>query len=118
LGGTVTNGPPKPYFEAVGPGKKLPGLSDSFGIVNYTAYALSKKDMLVIRNDCLADFRGERTGFETTYFEHTLGWVHHFNEWLIARPEIRLDYTTGTKAFDNGTRRDQFTFSMDLIVRF
>jgi hypothetical protein len=37
-GGTVTYGPPQPFFEAVGPGERLPGLSDSFGIVNYTAY--------------------------------------------------------------------------------
>jgi hypothetical protein len=34
------------------------------------------------------------------------------------RPEIRFDYTSDAKAFDNGTRREQFTFSCDAIIRF
>ena len=117
-GGTVTNGPPKPYFEGVGPGAKIPGLSDSFGIVNYTPYKLSDKSYVVLRNDSLADFEGQRTGFATSYFEHTLGYIHHVTPWLTLRPEIRFDYTTGAKAFDNGTRRDQFTVSADAIIRF
>ena len=57
-------------------------------------------------------------GSRRVYFEHTLGWNHNFTEWLLVRPEIRFDYTTGAKAYDNGTRRDQFTVSMDAIIRF
>jgi hypothetical protein len=117
-GGTVIEGPPEPFFPSVGPGKLIPGLSDSLGFVNYTAYKLSDKDRLVLRNDILADFQGQRLGFKTTYFEHTLGWAHYFYDWLILRPEIRFDYTSGAKAIDNGTRREMFTFSADLIVRF
>ena len=56
----------------------LPGLSDAFGAVNYTPYKLTDKDYIVLRNDTLVDPRGYRTGFGGTYFEHTLGWVHHF----------------------------------------
>ena len=44
--------------------------------------------------------------------------AHYFYDWLVFRPEIRLDYTSGAKAIDNGTRRDMFTFSADLIIRF
>lgn len=117
-GGTVTYGPPEPYFPFVGPGARIPGLSDSFGVVNYTAYKLGDKDRLVLRSDVLDDFVGERTGFKTTYFEHTLGLAHYFYDWLVVRPEVRLDYTSGAKAFDNGTRREQFTFSCDAIIRF
>ena len=73
-GGTVIDGPPHPFFPGVGPGKLIPGLSDSLGFVNYTAYKLSDKDRLVLRNDILADFQGQRLGFKTTYFEHTLGY--------------------------------------------
>jgi hypothetical protein len=117
-GGSVIEGPPHPFFPSVGPGKLIPGLSDSLGFVNYTAYKLSDQDRLVLRTDILADFQGQRLGFKTTYFEHTLGWAHFFYDWLIFRPEVRLDYTSGAKAIDNGTKRAMFTFSADLIVRF
>jgi hypothetical protein len=118
VGGTVTYGPPFPFFEAVGPGARLPGLSDSFGIVNYTAYKTSDKSYVVFRSDCLDDPRGFRTGFPGAYFEHTLGFAYHITPWCLTRPEVRFDYTSGQKAFDNGTRREQFTFSWDVIVRF
>jgi hypothetical protein len=58
VGGTVTYGPPEPYFPSVGPGAALPGLSYSIGVVNYTAYALSDKSYIVWRNDVLDDPRG------------------------------------------------------------
>ena len=117
-GGTVIDGPPHPYFPSVGPGKFIPGLSDALGVVNYTAYKVSDKDRLVVRSDILADFQGQRLGFKTTYFEHTLGWAHYFYDWLVFRPEVRFDYTSGAKAIDNGTKREMFTFSADMIVRF
>jgi hypothetical protein len=117
-GGSVIEGPPESFFPSVGPGKLIPGLSDSLGFVNYTAYKLGDKDRLVLRSDILADFQGQRLGFKTTYFEHTLGWAHFFYDWLIFRPEVRLDYTSGAKAFDNGTKRNMFTFSADVIIRF
>jgi hypothetical protein len=117
-GGSVIEGPPQPFFPRVGPGPLIPGLSDSLGFVNYTAYKLGDKDRLVLRTDILADFQGQRLGFKTTYFEHTLGWAHYFFDWLLFRPEIRFDYTSGAKAIDNGTRREMFTFSADLIIRF
>ncbi len=72
----------------------------------------------MFRSDCLADFRGQRTGIPGAYFEHTLGITYHINSWAIFRPEVRFDYTSGQKGYDNGTKRDQFTFNMDLILRF
>jgi hypothetical protein len=116
-GGTVTNGPPQSFAPFTGPGKFLPGLSDSFGLVNYTPYKLSDKSYVVLRNDVLNDPRGFRTGFPGTYAEATLGWIYHITPWCISRPEVRFDYGT-TKAYDNGTKRDQFTFNWDIIIRF
>ncbi len=118
VGGTVTNGTPQPYFTGTGPGKLIPGLSDAFGAVNYTSYKLSDKAVVVLRSDILADFQGQRTGYATNLLEHTLGYIYHITPWAIIRPEVRLDYSTGPKAYDNGTKRDQFTFSSDLIIRF
>ena len=117
-GGTVVNGSPATFFPFVGPGKRIPGLADSYGIVNYTSYKLTDKSLLVFRSDCLADFQGERTGIPGSYFEHTLGLVHHLTPWAIVRPEVRFDYTSGQKGYDNGTKRDMFTLSCDLIIRF
>ena len=116
-GGTVTNGPPQSFFEAVGPGKFLPGISDSFGLVNYTPYKLSDKSYIVLRNDVLYDPRGFRTGVPGTVAEVTLGWIYHITPWCVSRPEIRFDYGT-QKVYDNNTKRDQFTFNWDIIVRF
>jgi hypothetical protein len=117
-GGTVTNGPPQPFFPFTGPGTFLPGLSYSIGVVNYTAYQTSDKSYLVFRSDVLDDPRGFRTGFAGAYFEHTLGFIYHITPWCLTRPEIRFDYTTGQKGYDNATRREQFTFSWDIIIRF
>jgi Putative beta-barrel porin-2, OmpL-like. bbp2 len=118
VGGSITGGPPQSYFEETGPGAKLPGLSYSIGAVNYTAYALSKKSYVVWRNDVLDDPRGYRTGFPGAFFETTLGWAYHITPWALTRPEIRFDWTSGQKAYDNGTKREQFTFSWDIIIRF
>ncbi|MBY0358934.1 MAG: porin [Candidatus Obscuribacterales bacterium] len=124
-GGTTNNGPPHPYFALTGPGKFLPNTSPAWGVVNYTAFKLSNKDFITIRPvDFLGDCRGQRTGFPTTYSTWTLGWTHRFNDLLCIRPEIRyeraLNYNQSTivKPYDNGTRRSQFTFGLDLIQRF
>jgi Putative beta-barrel porin-2, OmpL-like. bbp2 len=117
-GGNFINGPAYPFYPFVGPRQFLPGLSDSLGFVNFTAFKTSDKSYLVWRNDVLYDPRGFRTGFEGTYFETTLGFIRHITPWCISRPEIRFDYSTGQKAYDNGTRRDQFTFNWDIIIRF
>ena len=68
--------------------------------------------------DCLDDPRGYRTGFPGAYFEHTLGFIYQITSWCMTRPAIRFDYTSGQQAYDNGTRRKQFTFNWDFIIRF
>lgn len=65
----------------------------------------------------LTDPRGCRTGFPGADFETTLGWIYHITPWCISRPEVRFDWTSGEKAYDNGTRREQFTFNWDIIFR-
>ncbi len=105
LGGTVTNGNPHPYFPGVGPGKQIPGLSNAYGVVNYTSYVLDDKSLIVFRSDCLADFQGWRTGYPGADFEHTFGYVRHLTPWAILRPEVRFDYTSGQKSYDNGTKQ-------------
>ena len=88
------------------------------GAVNYTQRKLSKKDYVTLRTDFLDDFKGQTTGFVTAYSSHTLGWCHHFSQNMFVRPEIRYDHAYSVRAYDNGTRKNQFTAAADIVVRF
>jgi hypothetical protein len=117
-GGSVSDGPVRHFGGGGGPGEELPGRSDAFGIVNYFEVQLSDKDYLTIRNDYLADWQGQRTGYRNRYTLHTVGWSHAFSDSVQIRPEISYERAYDERAFDLGTKRDQFVFAVDLIVRF
>jgi hypothetical protein len=124
-GGTVVSGPPKPYFTGTGPGSYLHGLSQAWGVVNYTNIKITDKDYISIRPvDFLGDPRGLRTGFQTTLASWTVGWCHRFNDLLCIRPEIRYERSLNSHngvpvtPYDDGKRMFQFTFGADLIQRF
>ena len=118
LGGTVVNGPPHTFFEATGPGPLIPGISPDVGGVNYTNFMLTPRDYVTVRNDFLNDIKGQRTGFINLYTEHTIGWAHYFSQNIMVRPEARYERSYNTPAYDNGTRKNQFTVAADMIFRF
>jgi hypothetical protein len=119
VGGTVNNGPPHSWFEAVGPGALIPGNAPAIGVVNYTEWKFSKKDFLSVRPiDYLVDVKGERTGFPTTYASWTVGVTHRFNQLLSIRPEVRYEYAFSARPYDNGIRSGQLMFAIDAIARF
>jgi hypothetical protein len=91
--------------------------ADSVTTVNYTNFLLSSTNYITVRNDFLDDIKGQRTGFETLYTEHTVGWAHYFSNNLIIRPEVRYERSWQTPAYDNGTRKNQFTVAADMILR-
>ena len=37
---------------------------------------------------------------------------------MTLRPELRFDHSYDTAVFDNGTQRNQFVASMDLIIHY
>ena len=119
-GGTVINGPSKWFDEGVGPGVAIPGAATAQGVVNYFQILLNKWNYISIRNDLLNDPQGNRTGFNTMYTSHTIGFVHFFGEYFTIRPEVRYEraYQAGVTPYDNGTKKDQWTAAADLIVRF
>jgi hypothetical protein len=118
-GGTCVFGPTRPFASGGGCGPTIAGLSDSIGAVNYFQIKLSDKDYMTIRNDALADLKGQRSGFKTVYSSHTLGWSHWVSNALIVRPEIRYDHGwSHVTPYDNGTRKDQFVFITDFIIKF
>ena len=121
VGGTVIDGPAKPFYTNVGPGAMIPGLSKAFGFVNFFQMKTSDKSYISIRNDYLGDPQGNRTGFSTSYTSHTAGFVYFITPLLRVRPEIRYERAYSgqeIRPFDNGTKKDQYSASMDIILRF
>ena len=79
VGGTPSAGPLQPFGGGGGDGALLPGVSYTYGLLNYTEFALSKKDYFTVRNEWWRDERGMRSGFPGTYTSHTIGISHNFN---------------------------------------
>ena len=78
-GGTFNNGPFR-FGGGGGAGAFLPGLSYAVGGVNYMEFKLSDQTYLSVRNGFLHDPRGWRSGFATTYSDHTIGITHYFSD--------------------------------------
>ena len=89
-----------------------------YAIVNYLERQLSAHDYLSIRNEYFNDIRGQRTGFKTQYTEHLFGWGHWVGTSVLFRPEIRFERAYDQPAYDNGTKKNQFTFSSDVLFFF
>ena len=118
-GGSASYGPVR-YGAGGGPGIIIPGTSKAIGAVNYFQILLSDKSYISIRNDYLNDINGWRTGYKTVYSSHTVGFVHYFTNLVFVRPEIRYDrnYNKNILPYDLGTKKNQLTIAMDMIVRF
>ncbi len=97
---------------------QLTCFAPEWAIVNYQENQLSKHDYLSIRNEYMDDMRGQRTGFRTRYSEHLFGWGHWVGTTLLLRPELRFERAYDAPAYNNGTRKNQFTFATDVILFF
>jgi Putative beta-barrel porin-2, OmpL-like. bbp2/Carboxypeptidase regulatory-like domain len=86
--------------------------------VNYLEKDLSAKNYVSIRTDILDDLKGQRTGFKTAYTEGTLMWGHWVGSTILIRPELRFDHSFQARAYDFGTRNNQFQLAMDVIFKF
>jgi hypothetical protein len=89
-----------------------------FALVNYLEKQLSTKNYVSIRTDFLDDLKGQRTGYKTRYAEETLMWGHWVGSTVLFRPEVRFDRAFDRRAYDNGTRQNQFQMAMDVIFKF
>jgi hypothetical protein len=86
--------------------------------VNYVEKQVSAKNYISIRSDFLDDMKGQRTGYKTRYAEETLMWGHWVGSTVLFRPEIRFDRAFDRRAYDDGTRQNQFQLAMDVIFKF
>ena len=100
----------------------LPGeqrcTAPEYAIVNYVQKQLSAHDFVSFRSDFLNDKKGQRTGYASRYSENTIMWSHWIGSTIQIRPELRFERAWDSKAYDRGTRQNQFTAASDLIFHF
>jgi hypothetical protein len=118
LGGTPSAGPVQPFGGGGGDGTLLPGLSQAYGVLNYTMFGFTKKDYITVRNEWWKDERGMRSGFAGNYTSHTIGLSHTFNNVFQIRPEIGYYRNWDQPAFDLGTRKGLLLYGFDVTMRF
>jgi hypothetical protein len=118
VGGTPSAGPAKPFGGGGGDGVTIPGYTQTWGVLNYTMFGLTKADYVTLRNEVYRDDAGMRTGFKGTYTSHTIGLSHNFNAVLQIRPEIGYYRNWDHPAFDLGTRRGLWLYGFDMTLRF
>jgi hypothetical protein len=118
LGGTPSIGPAKPFGGGGGDGMLLPGLSLTYGLLNYSEFAVTRKDYITVRNEWWKDERGMRSGFPGTYTSHTIGIAHYFNSQFFVRPEIGYYRNWTNPAFDLGTKNGIWLYGFDMTLRF
>lgn len=87
-------------------------------VVNYLEKQLSTKNYISIRNEFFDDLKGQRTGFKSRYSEHLLGLGHWIGTTILLRPELRFERSYDATAYDNGTKKNQFTVAGDIIYFF
>ncbi len=95
-----------------------PGYAPEVAVVNYTMFRLSPNAYLSIRNEVFNDIKGQRTGTATPYTEHAIGITWWPDKLLTVRPELRYEHSYDRRAYDTGTRKNQFTAAMDVIFHF
>ena len=68
------------------------------------------------------DVRGQRTGTQTSYSTHSIGWGHWFNVWGentgLFRPELGYEHSYNAPAYNLGTRKDQLIVAADVIFLY
>jgi hypothetical protein len=118
LGGTPSAGPVKPFGGGGGDSPTIPGLSHAYGVLNYTMFALTRRDYITLRNDWWKDESGFRSGFRGTYTSHTIGISHQLNDLFMVRPEIGYYRNWHQPAFDLGHSRGMWLYGFDVTMRF
>ncbi len=86
--------------------------------MTYLEHELDKTSYVTFRPDWLGDPEGWRTGYPNNYFSLTLGYAKNLSPTTIVRPEVRYEWADKNDAYDNGTRKIQWTVAADIIFKF
>ena len=87
-------------------------------VTNYLVKELNHHNYLTFRNEFVNDIRGQRTGYQTKYSEHLVSYGHWLGSTVLIRPEMRLEHSYNTAAYDNGHKTTQFVAAGDLTYHF
>lgn len=117
VGGTPSIGPVQ-FNSGGGLGATIPGLSSTYGVLNYTMFQMCDKTFLTVRNEWMKDEHGTRYGFAGNYTSHSIGLTHNFNPVLQVRPEIGYYRNWNNPAFDNGAKNGMWLVGIDATWRF
>ena len=93
-------------------------IAPEWAMLNYVNKQLSSHDYLSFRSDFLNDKKGQRTGYATKLSEGTISYNHWIGSTVQIRPEVRFDHAWDRKAYDYGTRWNQFTAATDVVFHF
>ena len=96
----------------------MPGLSLTYGVLNFTLFQLTEKNFLTLRNEWIKDEHGTRYGFPGNYTSNSVGLTHNFTPYLQIRPEFGFYRNHNTPAFDNGRKKEMYMFGVDMTWRF
>ena len=118
LGGTPSIGPVRSFGGGGGIGPDIPGLSLTYGVVNYTMLELNKCLFVTFRNEAWRDEQGERSGFPGLYTSHAIGYTYNFSPILQIRPEVGYYRNWNRPAFNLGTKRGMVLFGVDMTLRY
>lgn len=118
MGGTEIDGGTQPFAGGGGAGTLIPGQSHANGYCTYLEDKIDKTSYATFRTDWLGDPEGWRTGFPNNYFSLTLGYSKWLNSTTTFRPELRYEWADKNDAYDNGTRKTQWTLAADIIFHF
>lgn len=117
VGGTPSIGPFQ-FNSGGGLGPTVPGLSLTYGVLNYTMFKLSDKSFLTVRNEWVKDENGTRYGFAGNYSSNSIGLSYNVNSVLQVRPEIGFYRNWNNPAFDNGASQNMLMGGLDVTMRF
>ncbi len=87
-------------------------------VLNYVEREFNTHNYLSIRNEFVDDIKGQRTGYNTMFSEHLIGYGHWVGSTVLFRPEVRLEHSYQKAAYDNGTKKTQFIVAGDLTYHF
>jgi hypothetical protein len=92
------------------------GFANWLGVVHYLTYAFTPRVSGTVRLEFFNDAQGQRTGFEGLYTAVTAGMTFKPAPAVIFRPEVRYDFNSDSRPFEN--QRGLFTANMDVILRW
>jgi hypothetical protein len=92
------------------------GTAHWFSAINYLTYTFTQRTSGTVRLELFDDIEGQRTGFPGLYTALTGGVTFKPRPAIIFRPELRYDYNSQSRPFENN--HGLFTATADVILRW